>query len=391
MTASNSRLLVNVESPSGRHLVVLPGDARVEDLIPSLVEVCEGSSDPTGWRLVPMGEAALPGERTLNDCGVFAGAVLALVRPDELGNAEPRADAGSPAHAHARSLGVSSASDLAQLVRTRLQPSPRVPDIDRLSDSGYLRLLEAAIVAPQLGASTVVAVMSAHAGAGTTTVTFLLATLLSALRNDHVAAVDACPQSGALSHWMAPESGLPNETYRSLFEPPPTPEHVQEALVKLGRGLSILPAPSDHRSQPGADEPAWGRLIEHLRHLHNFVVLDCGAGFQRPISRAALGAADQVVLVTRSTPGQLDKLRSTIESIRGQGRTVVVIANEASERARAKRSPADVQQLALVNEPQPAARLKTRGFAWSDAPASWQESVRELAAVIVGSAQAKSG
>jgi MinD-like ATPase involved in chromosome partitioning or flagellar assembly len=311
--------------------------------------------------------------------------VLVLVRPDQLGHADPVLDASS--QARAGSLDVPSASDLAQRFRARVQHSPRLLDIDRMSDAAYLRLLEDAVRAPRIGASTVVAVMSAHAGAGTTTVAVLLATLLNTLRGDQVAAVDACPQSGALSHWMAPESGLSSDTYRSLFEPPPTPEQVQNALVKLGHGLAILPAPSDQRSQAAADEPAWGRLIEHLRHLHNFVIIDCGAGFQRGVSRAALGAADQVVLVSRSTLDQLNKLGPTIASIRGQGRIVVVVANQASERARAKQSRVEVQQLTLAHEPPAAARLKTRGFLWSDAPASWQESIRELAAVVVGSAQ----
>lgn len=385
MTAlSHRRLLVNVDSPSGRHLLELPEDARVDDLVPSLVEICEGRSDPEGWSLVPMGEAALAGERTLGECGLFTGAVLVLTAPNHSGTAESGQHAGSPARV--REHHVPSASDLAQRFRARLQPSERIPDIDRMSDAAYLRLLDHAVAAPRLGASTVVAVMSAHAGAGTTTITLLLATLLTALRSDQVAAVDACPQSGALSHWMAPESGLLGDTYRSLFEPPPTPEQVRAALVQVGHGLVILPAPSDQRGQPAADVPAWGRLIQHLRHLNNVVILDCGAGFQRAASRAALGAADQVVLVSKSTPGELDKLRPTIESIRGQSRTVLVVANQASVRARARRSVSGVQQLTLAYEPQPAARLKTRGFSWSDAPASWQESLRELAAVLVGGA-----
>jgi hypothetical protein len=61
--------------------------------------------------------------------------------------------------------------------------------------------------------------------------------------------------------------------------------------------------------------------------------------------------------------------------------------NQSSKRARAKQSDVGVQQLSLAYEPQPAARLKTRGFAWSDAPASWQVSMRELAAMLVGSGE----
>jgi MinD-like ATPase involved in chromosome partitioning or flagellar assembly len=367
------RLLVRVDSPSGRHTLELPRNARVEDLVPSLVEVCEGSADSRGWTLAPMGEAPLRGEQTLGQRGLFAGAVLVLAAPARPVDAEPEAY-------------VPSVSDLGRQLKDRLRPSTQMPDIDRMSEADYLRFLEDAIVMPHSGASMVVAVLSPHAGRGATTVAVLLATLLSALRTDQVVAVDGCPQSGALTHWMAPEMGLASDAYRSLFEPTLKPEQVREALVRVGRGLAILPAPTDQRAEPTADEDGWVRLIQHLRHLSNIVILDCGAGFSRVVSRAALGAADQVVIVSKSAPGESLPGR-TIELLRREGRTVAVVANQASRRKRSIRSVDGAQQLTLAYEPPAAQRLKTRGFSWSDAPASWQESMRELAAVLVGSAR----
>ena len=351
-----------MDSPSGRHLLDLPEDARVDDLVPGLVEVCEGRTDPAGWSLTPLGEAPLPGERTLGESGLYPGAVLVLTAPARPVLPEPALKAAVPAEAG--------------------------PQIDRLNGKAYRRMLDGAITAPGLGGSMVVAVMSAHSGAGTTTVTALLATLLNTLRREQVVAVDACPQSGALSHWMAPENGALGAVYDSLLDPAATPDQVLAALVKLGPGLSILPAPSDQRSNREAGPADWGRLIEHLRHMHNFVIVDCGAGFQRAVSRAALASADVVVLVGRSNPGELDRLSPTIESIRARGRTVIVVANQSSQRARASRS-GGVQEVSLAHEPQPATRLKTRGFSWSDAPDSWQEPMRELAAALVGTAQLK--
>jgi MinD-like ATPase involved in chromosome partitioning or flagellar assembly len=319
-----------------------------------------------------MGEAALSGDRTLGESGLYSGAVLVLVAPAEAVPAEP---------------GLPSASDLARRLKARVRPVDPVPEIDRLNEAAYRRMLDGAITAPGPVASLVVAVISAHAGAGTSTVTALLATLLSTLRRDQVVAVDACPQSGALSHWMAPESGPPAAAYGSLLEPGSTPEQVHAALVGIGPGLAILPAPSDQRSRPSAGQEGWARLIEHLRHLHNIVILDCGAGFQRPASQAALRAADVAVLVSRSAPGELERLGAKINSIRAQGQTVLVVKNQAANRARAGRSADGVQQVTLAHEPQPAQRLKTRGFSWTEAPDSWQEPIRELAAALIGSAQ----
>jgi MinD-like ATPase involved in chromosome partitioning or flagellar assembly len=375
---------VTVDSPSGRHVLKVPPDARMDELVPSLLEACEGRFDPDGWSLVPMGEAPLAGDQTLGGRGVFPGAVLALVGPVEPVMAEPAEDASAASNLGRRFKA--RLQSAAPTISTLARPPSAHPDISRISDADYLDLLDAAIVSAPSGASTLVAVTSAHAGAGTTTVTVLLGTLLSTVRNDQVAVVDACPQSGALSHWMAPESGPSGDAYSALFEPPPTPEQVRAALVKIGHGLAILPAPSDHRSTAAADEAAWGLLIQHLRHLHHIVIVDCGAGGQRAASRAALSAADQVVLVSKSTSGE-PGLEPTIDSIRRRGPTVVVVANQASRRTRAKRSDAGVQQLTLAYEPRAAQRLKTRGFSWSDAPYSWQESMRELAAVLVGSAR----
>ena len=365
-------MAVTVDSPSGRRWLDVPLDARVADLVPSLVEACEGGIDPAGWTIAPLGEPSLAGERTLGDYGLYRGAVLLLAPP-----AEPVSpEAAMP-----------SASELARRLKASVRPAAAEPQIDRMNATEYRRMLDGAITTPGLGASLVVAVMSAHAGAGTTTVTALVATLLSNLRRDQVVVVDACPQSGALSHWMAPESGLSAATYGSLLEPGSTPEQVHAALVGIGTGLAILPAPSDQHLKSRNEREGWATLIEHLRHLHHIVIVDCGAGFQRPVSQAALGGADVVVLVSRSAPGELDRLRPAIDSIRARGRTALVLANRAAHRARASRSAGGVQQLTLAHEPQPAQRLMTRGFSWGDAPDSWQEAIRELAAALIGSAQ----
>jgi MinD-like ATPase involved in chromosome partitioning or flagellar assembly len=367
-------MVVTVESPSGRRTLEVALDARVDDLVPSLIEVCEAGSDPEGWVLSPMGEPPLAGDRTIGECGLFPGAVLELIAPARPEHSDEGADAFS-------------AGELARRLQARFQRTTRTPDTSRMGAAAYRRMLEDAIVAPRLGASMVVAVMSDHAGTGTTTVAVLLATLLASLRGDQVAAVDACPQSGALSHWMASESGPSGETYRSLLAPTSTPEQVRAALVRVTPRLSILPAPTDQFGNPAGEEMDWARLIQHLRHLHNIVILDCGAGFQRPVSRAALGAADQVVLVSRSAPGDIERLGAGIESIRRRGRTVAVVANQAPNRSRARPAPHGAQVVALAYEPEPARRLKTRGFSWSEAPLSWHESVLELAAILIASGQ----
>src|SRR6202165_3845695 len=80
--AGGRRLLVSVESPAGLHTLAVPLDSRVEDLIPALVQACEGRTDASGWMLAPKGEAPLDGSRTIRECGLFRGAVLVPSAPD---------------------------------------------------------------------------------------------------------------------------------------------------------------------------------------------------------------------------------------------------------------------------------------------------------------------
>lgn len=382
--AADRRLTVSVESPAGIHTLAVPLDSRLEDLLPAIVQACEGRVDASGWRLAPKGEAPLEGSSTIRDSRLFPGAVLVLSAPD----IEAASSAVVATAERGDDLPTPPASDLAGRLKARLRPAEPAAAIDRTGEAAYLHLLDAAIVAARTGASTVVAVMSAHPGAGTTTVTALLATLLSGLRGDRIAIVDANPESGALSHWMSPDSGASRDGHRSLFDAAVTPDQVQAALVSAGTGLWVLPISADQAGARTADAAAWRRLIQHLRHLHNTVIIDCGAGVQRAASQAALEVADHAVLVYKPQAGDVASLAPTINVIRGRGPTVVVVANQARRRARLTQSADGVQQVTIAYEKAPALRLKTRGFSWRQAPASWQESVRELAATLAGSGPA---
>jgi WXG100 protein secretion system (Wss), protein YukD len=350
IAVAGSRLMVSVKSPSGTRLVSLPEEARVEDVLPNLVRMCEGGVEPAGWTLAPQGEALLKGGQTLAEVGLFSGAVLLLAPPEQV-----------PMEA--------------RIVPAAAPPPPR---IDSMGEADYVRMLEAAIATRHAPSSRVIAVVAGHPGAGATTVASLLATALSALREDSLAAVDANPESGALSHWLVPDGALAAELYQSLFAPEVSPREVGRALVVAGPRLAVLPAPLDPTRARSGDVASWERLIEHLRHMHHTVVVDCGAGMQRDAVRAVTASTDVVVLVNTydqppRTTRRLDK-------------PVVLVANLAARRTRMRQVEAGVWQVTIAAEPRAAASLKRRGFTWSEAPPAWQEAVRELAALLVAGA-----
>jgi Mrp family chromosome partitioning ATPase len=339
---------VTVTSPSGRRQLSLPQQGRVGDLLPGIVGICEPGADAVGWTLKPQGAKVLYANESLATAGIFSGALLELIEPEQL---EALVDERT------------TAAPLAERLRAMLRRPEIEPRIDSMGDRQYLEFLDQAIASREISRSLVVAVMSAHPGAGTTTVAALLATLLGRLRPDTVALADANPNSGALSHWLAPDAPRP-ELGGNLL-----PQEVRVALVAIDNRVSVLPAPSG--------DVDWDRLIEHLRHLHKIVVLDCAAGFRKPVSRAALAAADLAVIVAGPTRRALEIPAA---------RTVVIVENQSPRQARAHHTAAGAQVVTVVDDPSAAHRLKTRGFLWSQAPASWQESIRELAAVLVGSA-----
>ena len=379
--AGDRRLTVSVDSPSGRHTVAVPLDSRVDDLLPGLLQACEGGGDGAGWRLAPQGEAPIEGRRTLGECGLFRGAVLVLSPPPA---GEPTVAApeygGDPSMAYAVAL--------ARRLAARLKTPEPSADTRRAGSEAYRAMLEDAIAAARPGASSVVAVVADRSGAGATTVTALLATLINQLRGDRVAVVDASPESAALSHWMSPDSGIAKDAYGSLFGQTLAPGQVQAALVSIAPNLWVLPASADQSSARSADAAAWRRLINHLRRLHNVVIVDCGAGMHRPTGQGALGEADQIVLVRNTAAPGPEAMTAAVTATRNESRAVVVVANQARRPARARPSAGGVQQVTLAYEKDAAQRLKTRGFSWSQAPVSWQEAVRELAATLAGTVAA---
>lgn len=325
------RLLVTVDGPSGRHDLSVPDDERLEDLLPAIVSACEGADGDSGWRLAPQGGEPLEPGRTLAEAGIFAGAVLVLIAP------EPRIE---------------------------IPAAPRPPRLGSMSEREYARTLDAAITARRAPSSTVVAVASAQPSAGATTAAVLLATALSALRDETVVAVDANARSGALSHWLVPDGALPADTYRALLSREVTPDVVSRALVSAGPRLSVLCAPLDPSLVRAAEEADWSRLIEHLRRMHHTVIVDCGT------SRAA-DWADRVVLMNRFGQKQLAPPGARLPT--------VSVTNFAPKRQRFRGT-----QVTIATEPAAAARLKRSGFAWADVPPMWQEPVRELLAVLLG-------
>jgi hypothetical protein len=71
-------VVVTVESPRGRITLAAPDDVPVEQLLPALAEACRCEGEASRWSLRARREAPLAPERTLEQAGLYQGAILEL-------------------------------------------------------------------------------------------------------------------------------------------------------------------------------------------------------------------------------------------------------------------------------------------------------------------------
>lgn len=255
-----SRLLVTVVGPAGTIDLVVPAEQPVTALLDPLAQAVgsvggqggaagrgvggQGGTAGRSWFLAPVGGDPLPPEESLAARGVGDGAVLVLV--DE-------------------SL-------------------PTIPP-------------------PRPRACAVIGVLSAAAGMGRTTVAALVSGALAAGPGGLTVVVDAHPGAGSLSELLLPGDGVDARDLLALIDHPAlTREELFACLAWSGSGLAVLATRPSRGRGPPLTQDDWIRLGRRLATNGATVVLDCGPGLGDPGARAALVAADQVVLVVEPSP-----------------------------------------------------------------------------------------
>jgi MinD-like ATPase involved in chromosome partitioning or flagellar assembly len=310
-------------------------DQPIEALLPLLVDAC-GVDDTATWALRPRGSGPIDSRRTLREAGVWHGAILGLQqaepgeRPaDVIDGAEA---AGPPRQlSRWRRAGIATSSALGRpRAGAGRGPVARARAAWRATDR--VAWLERSIAAAARPHGVTIAVASIAPGCGRTTVTALLAALLTSVR-------------------------------------PP--------------GVALLPAPGG--SARALDATACTTLIARLRAEGELVLLDCPAGFSNPWGQAAWAAADQFVLVAEDRAGDLAALARVASTLAGAGLPVAVVANrsrpwEPTTFARQAALPGTL--VALPEHEAAAAELREGRLAWDAAPQGWRIAIAELASAL---------
>jgi MinD-like ATPase involved in chromosome partitioning or flagellar assembly len=257
----------------------------------------------------------------------------------------------------------------------------------------YLRLLEAAALMPYPERCQTIAVISPKGGVGKTAITALLGSLIAFIRRDRTIAVDTNPDFGSLGRRLVPEHRL---FIDDLLAGPLAAERTSpmDLAVNLGRGpdgLMVAPAPTDRERAQRLDESAYSTLFSKLAELAEVLVLDCGTGLDSPAARAALGTADQLVLVTDGEPDTASLITDPAckSLLEGLNVPVFLVANKLTARSRVDLGAFEREMsfargiVDLPHDQAGADSLQRSRFSWAHrAPEPWRAPVRELAALI---------
>jgi MinD-like ATPase involved in chromosome partitioning or flagellar assembly len=262
-----------------------------------------------------------------------------------------------------------------------------------LEDTDYLQRLNRAITRPQLTRCATIAVVSPKGGVGKTTITSLVGTLIAHLRRDLVLAVDANPDYGSLGRVLCPSHTFFVDDLAAYFDSgawsAPSMADLNARLGSGPHGLRVLPAPTDPDRMSHIDCDTYRNIIGRLSDYAGVLLLDCGTGLHEPAARAALAAADQVIVVSDADPATASLVAEAIKRIPVAAPLTLVVNKMPAHGARldlnrlAETLP-DVDYVVVIPaEPKAASTLGIGAFCWDGVPLAWQRSVRELAAVLI--------
>jgi MinD-like ATPase involved in chromosome partitioning or flagellar assembly len=132
-------------------------------------------------------------------------------------------------------------------------------------------------------------------------------------------------------------------------------------------------------------------IIERLKAYAGLLLLDCGTGLHEPAATAALDAADQIIVVSDAEPATASLVAEAICRIQLTAPLTLVVNKMPARGVRldlhrlADTLPTVDHLVVIPTDVKTASTLGVGAFSWERTPLGWQRSIRELAAVLIGS------
>ncbi|MEZ0049119.1 MinD-like ATPase involved in chromosome partitioning or flagellar assembly [Mycobacterium sp. MAA66] len=190
-------------------------------------------------------------------------------------------------------------------------------NLGRSRDELYERDLYARVRRNVLGPYQI-GVLGLKGGAGKTSVTVTLGSLLARVRGDRILAVDADPDCGNLADraHRRPETSildlLSDKNIRGYND-------LRAYTVMNDANLEVLASPQYSLAGRDFDETDWTGTVEAVSPYYNLVLADCGTGLFHSATRGVLSTVSDVVIVTTATVDGARQAAVTMDWLRQNG------------------------------------------------------------------------